>query len=120
MVPAAGTEAEAWDALSVALALKGVTAGRRWSAPADVPSLGGTIEYAGQSPYRALLRLDRPGPGAVDLSAVDCGGAVMVTLGFYLYGARAAGVVSSQQPLWQAWIEKQFPAVPDASSRPVE
>src|SRR5262245_33392122 len=57
MAPAAGTEAEAWEALTAALGLKGVTAGERWIAPAGVPSLGGALEHAGQNPYLALLRL---------------------------------------------------------------
>src|SRR5262245_64197645 len=39
MAPAAGTEAEAWEALTAALGLKGVTAGERWLAPPGVASL---------------------------------------------------------------------------------
>src|SRR3954454_15280322 len=61
MAPAAGTEAEAWDALTTALGLKGVSVGQRWTAPAGVPALSGVAEYLTQSPYDALLRLDKPG-----------------------------------------------------------
>ena len=39
MAPAAGTEAEAWETLTAALGLKGVSAGQRWAAPAGVPAL---------------------------------------------------------------------------------
>jgi uncharacterized protein YndB with AHSA1/START domain len=109
MAPAAGTEAEAWATLTAALGLKGVGAGQRWAAPAGVPSLGGVVEHASQSPCNALLRLDQPGPGAAALGAVDYGGSVMVTLSFYLYGDQAAGIVARETPHWQAWIQEHFP-----------
>jgi uncharacterized protein YndB with AHSA1/START domain len=109
MAPAAGTEAEAWDTLTAALGLKGLSAGQRWTAPAGVPALGGVVEHASQSPCNALLRLDKPGPGAAALGAVSFGGSVMVTLSFYLYGDQAASIVAREQPLWQAWINEHFP-----------
>ena len=74
MAPAAGTEAEAWETLTAALGLKGVSAGQRWTAPAGVPALGGVVEHVSQSPYNALLRLDKPGPGTAALGAVNFGG----------------------------------------------
>ena len=110
MAPAAGSDAEVWETLTAALGLKGVTAGQRRTAPAGVPSLSGAVEHVGQSPYHALLRLDKPGPGVASLGAFDCGGSVMVTLSFYLYGDQAAGVVAREQPLWQAWMGEHFPA----------
>ncbi len=45
MAPAAGTEAEAWETLTAALGLKGVSAGQRWTAPAGVPALSGVVEH---------------------------------------------------------------------------
>src|ERR1700722_9580781 len=63
IAPAAGTEAEAWDTLTAALGLKGVSSGQRWTAPAGVPALSGVVEPVAQSPYGALLRLPKPGPG---------------------------------------------------------
>jgi uncharacterized protein YndB with AHSA1/START domain len=110
MAPAAGTEAEVWETLIAAMGLKDVTTGQRWTAPAGVPSLSGALEHAGLRPYNALVRLDKPGPGVVSLGAFDCGGPVMVALSFYLYGDQAAGVVSREQPLWQAWMGEHFPA----------
>ena len=109
MAPAAGTEAEAWETLTAALGLKGVSAGQRWTAPAGVPALGGVVEHVSQSPCNALLRLDKPGPGVAALGAVNFGGSVMVTLSFYLYGDQAAGTVARETPLWQAWIQERFP-----------
>ena len=74
MAPAAGTEAEAWETLTAALGLKGVSAGQRWTAPAGVPALSGVVEHVSQSPCNALLRLDKPGPGAAALGTVNFGG----------------------------------------------
>ncbi len=68
-----------------------------------------------QSPCNALLRLDTPGPGTAALGAVNCGGPIMVTLSFYLYGDQAAGTVARETPLWQAWIEERFPTPPEPS-----
>ena len=107
MVPAAGTEAEAWDSLTAAVGLKGVSVGQRWTAPAGVPALSGVVEYLTQSPYDALLRLDKPAPGIAALGAVNFGGQSMVALGFYLYGDAAAGTVARETPLWDAWVQKQ-------------
>jgi uncharacterized protein YndB with AHSA1/START domain len=119
MAPAAGTEAEAWETLTGALGLKGVSAGQRWTAagiPA-VPSISGVVEHVSQGPFTALLRLDKPGPGAAALSAVNCGGPIMVTLSFYLYGDQAAGTVAHETPLWQAWIQERFPMPAETSSQ---
>src|SRR5262245_34417282 len=109
IAPAAGTEAEAWETLTAALGLKGVSAGQRWTAPAGVPALSGVVEHVSQSPCNALLRLDKPGPGTAALGAVNCGGPIMVTLSFYLYGDHAAAAVAHETPLWQAWIQERFP-----------
>jgi len=108
IAPAAGTEAEAWDTLTAALGLKGVSAGQRWTAPAGVPALSGVVEYVSPSPCNTLLRLDKPGPGAAALGAVNYGGP-MVKLSFYLYGDQAAGTVDRETPIWQAWIQERFP-----------
>src|ERR1700691_5418780 len=109
MCPAAGTEAEAWESLTAALGLKGVSAGQGWTAPAGVPELSGVVEHVTQSPYNALLRLDKPGPGTAALGAVNFGGQSMVTLNFYLYGDQAAATVARETPLWEAWIQQRFP-----------
>ena len=115
LAPVAGTVGEAWETLTSALKLNGVSAGQRWTAPADVPSLGGVLEHVSQSPYNALLRLDTPGPGVAVLGAVNFGGS-MVTLNFYLYGDQAAETVARETPLWQLWVQDRFP-MPSAPSK---
>ena len=109
VVPVAGTEAEAWDALTTAVGVKGLTVGRRWVAPAGVPAFAGVAEYYTESPYDALLRLDEPGPGIAALGAFNCGGPSMVALNFYLYGDRSAETVARETPFWDAWFQKHFP-----------
>jgi uncharacterized protein YndB with AHSA1/START domain len=109
MVPVTGTEAEAWHSLTAALGLKGLSVGNRCTAPAGVPAFGGVVEYVTQSPYDALLRLDKPGPGVAALGAVNFGGPSMVALNFYLYGDNAVGSVAHETPLWEAWFQKRFP-----------
>jgi len=115
MAPVAGTEAEAWDALTAALGLKGLSVGQRCTAPAGVPALSGVAEYVTQSPYDALLRLDKPGPGVAALGAVNFGGQSMVALNLYLYGDQAAGTVAHETPLWEAWFQKRFPTPTEPS-----
>jgi uncharacterized protein YndB with AHSA1/START domain len=114
IAPATGTEAEAWEKLTMALGLKGVSDGQRWTAPGGVPAFSGVMEHAG-TPCSALLRLDKPGPGTAALSAVNFGGPIMVTLSFYLYGDQAAGTVARETPLWEAWIQERFPTPPEPS-----
>lgn len=109
MAPAAGPEAEAWKTFTAALGLKGVNVGERWSAPAGVPALGGVVEYYTESPYDALLRVDKPGPGVAALGAFNCGGPIMVALNLYLYGDRASEIVARERPLWEAWFQERFP-----------
>ncbi len=109
MAPVAGTEAEAWEALTAALGTKGLSVGQRWTAPVGVPALSGLAEYITQSPCDALLRLDKPGPGVAALGAYNFGGQSMVALNFYHYGDQAAGTVARETPLWQAWIQERFP-----------
>src|SRR5262249_32021842 len=88
---------------------KGGGGGQRWTAPAGVPAFSGVAEYYTESPYDALLRLDKPGPGIAALGAFNCGGPSMVALNFYLYGDQAAATVAHQTPLWQAWFQQRFP-----------
>jgi uncharacterized protein YndB with AHSA1/START domain len=112
MAPVAGPQAEAWEALTAALGLNGVSVGQRCTAAAGAPPLSGVVEYVSRSPYDLLLRVERPGPGVAALGAFDCGGPIMVALNFYLYGDQAAETVARESPLWQAWFEERFPPPP--------
>jgi hypothetical protein len=71
--------------------------------------LSGVAEYVSQSPYGALLRLDKPGPGAAALGTIEFGDTVMAALTFYLYGDQAAETAARETPRWQAWMQERFP-----------
>ena len=116
MTPVAGTEAEAWETLTSALGVKGVSVGQHWTTPAGVAPLSGVVEYLSENPYDALLRLDKPGPGIAALGAMTYpGGPSMVAMNFYLYGDEAAATVARETPLWQAWLQERFPMPTDLS-----
>jgi hypothetical protein len=110
-----GTEAEAWERLTAALGLNGVSVGQYWTAPAGVPAFSGVAEYVSQNPYDALLRIDKPGPGVAALGAFNVGGQSMAALNFYHYGDQAAETASRESPLWQAWIQERFPRPSETS-----
>jgi uncharacterized protein YndB with AHSA1/START domain len=108
--PVACTEGEAWDTLTSALGVKGVRVGERWQSPASVLPLGGVVEYLTESPYDALLRLDKPAPGIAALGAMTYpGGPTMVAMNHYVYGDDAKEIVARETPVWQAWLQERFP-----------
>jgi uncharacterized protein YndB with AHSA1/START domain len=115
VAPVAGTEAEAWDKLTTALGLKGLSVGQHGTAPAGVPVFSGVAEYVSHSPCDALLRLNTPGPGVAALGAFSFGGQSMVALNFYHYGDQAAETAARETPLWQAWIQERFPMPPQTN-----
>jgi hypothetical protein len=108
--PVASTEAEAWETLTAALGVKGVSVGQRWTTPAGVSPLSGLLEDVTENPYDALLRLDKPGPGIAALGAVTYpSGQSVVAMNLYLYGDQAAATVARETPVWQAWLQERFP-----------
>jgi uncharacterized protein YndB with AHSA1/START domain len=109
MAVTTGNTKDGWDALTGALALKGVSAGQHWTAPAGVPAISGVVEHVSERPYNALVRLDKPGAGVANLGAVNFSGQTMVTLNFYFYGDHAAATVARETPLWESWIQQRFP-----------
>ena len=118
MAPVAGTEAEAWETLTAAMGLKGLSVGQRWTAPAGVPALSGLVEdveHGSQRPCNALLRLDKPGPGVAAFGAFNFGQS-MVALNFYHYGDQPAATVARETPLWQTWIQERFPIPSETSN----
>ena len=115
--PIASTEAEAWETLTRALGVKGVSVGQRWTTPAGVSPLGGVVELVTEDPYDALLRLDKPGPGIAALGAVTYpGGQRVVAMNLYMYGDQAAATVARETPVWQAFLQERFPMPAEAKS----
>lgn len=108
--PVACTEAEAWETLTTAMGVKGLSVGERWTTPAGVAPLGGVVEYVTRDPYDALLRVDQPRPGITALGVFTApGGPGMAAMNFYLYGDQAAETVARETPLWDSWLQELFP-----------
>jgi len=115
--PIASTEAEAWETLTEALGIKGVSVGQRWTTPAGVSPLGGVVELVTEDPYDALLRLDKPGPGIAALGAVTYpGGQSLVAMNLYVYGDQAAETVARETLVWQAFLQECFPMPTELST----
>ena len=116
VAPVAGTETDAWETLTAALGVKGLSVGDRWTTPAGVAPLSGVVEYLSENPYDALMRLDKPGPGIAALGAVTYpGGPTVAAMNFYMYGDHAAEAVARATPVWQAWLQELFPMPTDRS-----
>ena len=108
--PVVTTEAEAWETLTSALGVKGVSAGQRWTTPAGVSPLSGVVELVTENPYDALLRLDKPGPGIAAIGAATYpDGPTVVAMNLYMYGDQAAETIARETPVWQAWLQQRFP-----------
>lgn len=117
VAPVAGTEDDAFNALTAALGLTGMRVGERTTAAADAPALSGVAEYVSDNPYDALLRIDQPGPGVAALGAFNMGGASsMAALSFFQYGDNADAIAAREKPLWETWFAERFPATDDANA----
>ena len=105
-------KSSAWSALYSALGFDKPQVGQRSQSSDSAPALAGVVERVGEAAYpeELLLRLDRPAPGIGHLFAMEMGEQVLLSLRFYLYGDTASGVRTRDEPVWQAWIGKQFPA----------
>ncbi|MGH9815274.1 MAG: hypothetical protein ACRD6I_04270, partial [Candidatus Acidiferrales bacterium] len=60
--------------------------------------------------------LHGPAPGTLAFGTFNCGGMVLVSVGFFLYGDATAAVAKRDEPSWQAWMQKQFPAASEANA----
>jgi hypothetical protein len=118
VAPVTSSEAEAWEALTAALGVKGVKVGQRWTTPAGASPLGGVVELLTEDPYDGLLRLDKPGPGIAAIGAQTFpGGPTTVAMNFYMYGDNAAATVARETPVWQAWFQERFPVPTEIESQ---
>ncbi|MFT3685910.1 MAG: SRPBCC domain-containing protein [Phycisphaerales bacterium] len=105
-------EPATWQKLGGALGLLNVAEGQKWNTPAALPRTTGTIDYLGRASHKStvLLRMETPTPGAMYAGAFSCGGMSMVYIGIYLYGDNAKAAAERDEPLWQKWIDENFPS----------
>lgn len=85
--------------------------GQRVATPAGAPELAGVAEWVPPPQWPGLLlRLDAPTAGIAHLFALPMGGQVFLPIRLYLYGDQAATTVAREEPVWQDWLQSQFPA----------
>lgn len=102
---------KAWAELTQSLGLTGATVGQSVKSLGDAPRLAALVEHAGPEAYPELmLRLEQPAPGTAHLFAMPMGGQVCLSVRLYLYGKEANAVAAGEEPVWQAWLERLFPA----------
>jgi len=114
--PAASSD-DAWATLAAALGVTGATPGEKRSSLPGVPPVSGTVVLTRQTKDNEMvLHLEQPAPGVAMFYAMPCGGPVMVSVNFYLFGDQAAAVVARDEAKWRAWMAAHFP--PAASAAP--
>ena len=110
MAVAPGPEEKAWSEITRPLGLAGANAGQSATSSGDAPRLAAVVEHAGPKPHELMLRLEQPAPGIAYLSTMPMGDHVGLWICLYLYGEGAAGVAAREEPVWQAWLARLFPA----------
>ena len=102
---------KAWTELTQPLGLAGANVGQSVKSSGDAPRLEAFVEHvAPDKKPDLMLRLQQPAPGTAQISAMPMGGMVCVYVCLYLYGGDAASVAAHEEPVWQAWLAKLFPA----------
>jgi len=111
MVFAPGPKEKAWTAITQPLGLAAASIGQTVTSSGDAPRLAAVVEQAGSKANLDLtLRLEKPAPGTARLMAVTMGSQVCVSVQLYLYGDGAGAIAAREEPVWQAWLDRLFPA----------
>lgn len=107
----AAPKALVWASLHDSLGWASPAVGASIASGSTAPAIAGIVERVGEAahPEELLLRLDSPAPGIAHLFAMPMGEQVLLSIRFYLYGPKAASVVETVGPQWQAWIAQHFP-----------
>jgi uncharacterized protein YndB with AHSA1/START domain len=102
---------KAWADVAGPLGLAGASVGQTVKSSAGAPGLSAVVEYVTQRTGPELtVRLDQPAGGMAHFATMPMGGQTCVYLCLYLYGNGAAAVAAREEPLWQAWLSRLFPA----------
>ena len=100
------TPAETWHTVMSALE---IDEARRVSSTSGAPEIAGAVESAPEAHPELILRLDRPAPGFVHMFVMPMGGPTLVSMRFYLFGARGAAAVVKARSDWESWLGERFP-----------
>jgi uncharacterized protein YndB with AHSA1/START domain len=112
MAMAPEPKSQAWNNLMTRLGFGNPARGGSAKSTSGVPSIGGVVERIGakEHPEELLIRLDEPTAGIAHLFAMPMGGQVFLSIRAFVYGSDASQVVMREEPLWQSWIQSQFPS----------
>ena len=111
MAFAPGAQETVWTAITRPLGLAEAAVGQPVTSSGDAPRLAAVVENVGPKAHPDLmLRLEQPAPGIARLMAMPMGGQVCVNVQLYLYGDGARAVAAREEPVWQAWLGRLFPA----------
>ena len=111
MAITAESKEKAWAELTGPLGLTGAGAGQTVKSSGDAPRFAGIVEHVGTKTYPDLtLRLEQPAPGIAYFFTMPMGPQMYVSITFYLYGAGGGAVAAREEPVWQAWLARLFPA----------
>lgn len=111
MAFAPGSKEAVWDGLAQPLGLAGANVGQSIKSLGDAPRLSAVVDHVASKAYPELmLRLDQPAPGTAQVTVMPMGGQVYVYICLYLYGEGARATAEREEPVWQAWLAKLFPA----------
>ncbi len=111
MAMASGTQEKVWSEFAQPLGLTGANAGQPVKSSVDAPRFEAVVEYVAPKGYPELtIRLEQPGPGTAHISVMPMGGQVYLYACLYLYGDGARAVAAREEPVWQAWLGRLFPA----------
>jgi len=106
-----GSIEKVWSSFAQPLGLEVATPGQAVKSSSDAPRWSGTVEHVAQKAYPEMtLALEQPAPGTAHVSAMPMGGQSYLYACLYLYGDGARAIAAREEPLWQEWIARLFPA----------
>ncbi len=111
MAMAPESKETAWAKFARPLGVVDASVGQSVTSSGDAPRFAAVVEYvAPKADPELTLRLEQPAPGTAHVSAMPMGGQSYLYACLYLYGDGASAVAAREEPVWQAWLGRLFPA----------
>lgn len=106
-----GPDLKAWTDLAGRFGFAGVNVGERWSTPAGVPALAGTVERVQQDSKsrEVTVALDQPTPGIALIGIHGWQGRARVAASVFFYGDRAADTAARFEAELRRWVQETYP-----------
>jgi uncharacterized protein YndB with AHSA1/START domain len=102
---------KAWTEVAQPLGLARASVGQSVKSSGGAPRFEAVVEYVSPKTNPELtVRLDQPASGMAHLAVMPMGGQTCVYICLYVYGDKAPAIAAREEPLWQAWLNRLFPA----------